>query len=115
MRNHPSKARVNLPLGLLAVALLLPLLARADSPIVLKSVKFDLPDDSEMFAGDRSDAINNNCLACHSASMVLNQPALPRAKWQAVVDKMIKIYKAPIEAGDVAPIVDYLARMKGAE
>ena len=46
--------------------------------------------------------------------MVLNQPALPRATWQAVVAKMIHIYKAPVEEKDVGPIVDYLAAIKPA-
>ena len=67
-----------------------------------------------MFTGPGADAINNNCLACHSADMVLNQPALPKATWQAVVDKMIHIYKAPVEEKDVDPIVDYLAGIKPA-
>ena len=106
--------RTTLPLTMLMVAVLLPMPVRADSPIVLKSVSVDLPDDSEMFTGAGADAMNNNCLACHSASMVLNQPALPRAKWQAVVDKMIKVQKAPISGADAAAIVDYLTRTKGA-
>ncbi len=68
-----------------------------------------------MFPGPGSDAINNNCLACHSAGMVLNQPVLPKSAWQAEVTKMITIYKAPVSEEDVAAIVDYLARMKAAE
>jgi hypothetical protein len=46
--------------------------------------------------------------------MALNQPALPRAAWQAEVDKMIKVYKAPVPAADVGAIVDHLASTKGA-
>jgi hypothetical protein len=46
--------------------------------------------------------------------MVLNQPALPRAAWQATVEKMIHIYMAPIDEQDVAAIVDYLTLTKGA-
>jgi hypothetical protein len=45
--------------------------------------------------------------------MVLNQPAFPRAVWEAAVHKMIDVYKAPIDAADVAPIVDYLVQTKG--
>jgi hypothetical protein len=107
-------APVRLPFALLMVAVLAAPAARAGSPLTLTSVKVDLPDDSEMFAGEGSDPINNNCLACHSASMVLNQPALSKAAWQAVVDKMIHVYKAPVADEDVAGIVDYLARTKGA-
>jgi hypothetical protein len=43
--------------------------------------------------------------------MVLTQPALPRATWQAEVDKMRGTYKAPVAAADVPAIVDYLANL----
>jgi hypothetical protein len=62
--------------------------------------------------GDKAEAINNNCLACHSAGMVLTQPHLSRAEWQSEVDKMRNIYKAPIAAEDVVEIVDYLAGLR---
>ena len=66
-------------LALLTAAVTTPLTGYAQSPIPLKSVSIDLPDRGTMFTGPGSDAINNNCLACHSAGMVLNQPALPAA------------------------------------
>ena len=62
--------------------------------------------------GSEADAINNNCLACHSADMVLNQPALPKAAWEAEANKMINSYKAPVALEDVAPIVDYLSKLQ---
>jgi hypothetical protein len=79
----------------------------------LKSLKLDVPSSDAMFPGPGSDAINNNCLACHSADHVLNQPSLPREAWQEVVNKMITAYKAPISPDDAKAIVDYLARTKG--
>jgi hypothetical protein len=45
--------------------------------------------------------------------MVLNQPVLPKAQWEAEVDKMIAAYKAPIDPKDVGAILDYLASVKG--
>jgi cytochrome c5 len=83
--------------------------------ITLQSVRVDIPDRGTTFPGSGSDAINNNCLVCHSAGMVLNQPALPKAAWQAEVDKMIHVYKAPVAPEDVAAIVDYLAKIKGVD
>jgi cytochrome c553 len=81
----------------------------------LKSLKLDVPTSDTMFpAGPGSNEINNNCLACHSADHVLNQPSLSRLAWQEVVDKMITAYKAPISADDAKAIVDYLVRTKGA-
>jgi hypothetical protein len=92
----------------------MPLVARAATPFELKSVKVDLPDSDKMFAdGPGSDAINNNCLACHSAGMVLNQPALSKQAWAAEVNKMITTYKAPVAPADVGAIVDYLSATKG--
>lgn len=47
--------------------------------------------------------------------MVLNQPAMTKTQWQAEVDKMRLAFKAPIDAEDVGPIVDYLVSIKGAK
>lgn len=101
-------------LGLLGAASM-PLVVRAATPLDLKSVKIDLPDSDRMFPGPGSDAINNNCLACHSAGMVLNQPELSKQAWMAEVNKMINAYKAPVAPEDVGPIVDYLSRVKGTQ
>ena len=91
-------------------------LVTAEPLASFKSVNLELPSGDRMFPeGPNSDAINNNCLTCHSADMVLNQPPLQRQVWQAEVDKMRKTYKAPIAEEDVKPIVDYLARTKGAD
>ncbi|HVJ53419.1 MAG TPA: cytochrome c [Aliidongia sp.] len=101
-----------LPVGLLLGALTSA--AAAQTAPELKSVKVELPTGERMFPGGKeADAINGNCLACHSAGMVLNQPALPRAAWDAEVHKMINVYKAPVDEADVAPIVAYLAQTKG--
>ena len=94
----------------------MPFVARAATPFELKSLKMDLPDSDKMFPdGPGSDTINNNCLACHSADMVLNQPALSKQAWAAEVNKMINNYKAPVAPEDVATIVDYLTSLKGAK
>jgi cytochrome c553 len=81
--------------------------------ITIKSTTVDLPAGDSLFPGPGADAINNNCLACHSTDMVLNQPAFPRATWEAEVHKMITAYKAPVDEKDVGAIVDYLAKTKG--
>lgn len=86
---------------------------QAQSPLTLHSVSIDLPQGDRVFPGPRSDAINNNCLACHSAGMVLNQPTMPRAAWETEVHKMINVYKAPVAAEDVPTIVAYLDATKG--
>jgi mono/diheme cytochrome c family protein len=66
-----------------------------------------------VFPGSGAEVANNNCLACHSAGMVLTQPALSKAQWHEEVEKMRNAYKAPIDPKDVEPIVDYLAGLAG--
>ena len=105
--------RKMLSLALMTGAVLAPAAGLAATPLQLKSVNVELPQSDRMFTGQGADAVNNNCLACHSAGMVLNQPALTKAAWQAEVNKMIQFYKAPIAAADVTAIVDYLPRTKG--
>ena len=105
-----------LPTVILLGVASMPFVARAATPFELKPVKIDLPDSDKMFPDSPgSDAINNNCLACHSADMVLNQPALSKQAWAAEVTKMINAYKAPVAPEDVGPIVEYLAGLKGAK
>ncbi len=80
--------------------------------VTLHSVRVRLPGGAQLFpGGSKADAINNNCLTCHSAGMVLNQPSLSRTEWQAEVDRMRTAYKAPIDAGDVPAIVNYLVKL----
>ncbi len=85
-------------------------IAHAQPSIGLKSISVDLPDSDRQFAGPGADPANGNCLACHSADMVLNQPMMTREQWQGEVDKMIARYNAPVATQDVADIVDYLAK-----
>src|SRR6266705_4783944 len=80
--------RTFLPITLAAAVALSPCCAQAEGKLSLRSVSVDLPPGDRMFPdGPGADAINNNCLACHSAGMVLNQPALPKAEWEAEVEK----------------------------
>ena len=106
--------RALLPIALVVGVAFAPFCAQAESQSSLKSVSVDLPPGDDMFPnGPGADAINNNCLACHSADMVLNQPALPTTEWQAEGDKMRTAYKAPIDPKDVDAILSYLVSVKG--
>ncbi len=77
----------------------------------LSSTSIDWPDDPSTYTGAGADLMNNNCTACHSASMALTQPPLSRAQWAATVDKMRNTYKAAVAPKDVPAIVDYLTKM----
>jgi cytochrome c5 len=103
-----------LPIALAAGFALASFDTQAAGKLTLKSVSVDLPAGDRMFPdGPGADVANDNCLACHSAGMVLNQPAMSKAQWQAEVDKMRTAYKAPVDAKDVDAILDYLISIRG--
>ena len=106
--------RAVLPMVAILGLVLLPHPGKPATITALKSLKLDVPTSDTMFpAGPGSDAINNNCLACHSADHVLKQPSLSREAWKEIVDKMITAYKAPVSPDDAKTIVDYLVRTNG--
>lgn len=103
------------PVMFIAVSALSVLTTHAEDRLLLKSVNIDLPVGDRMFEGPGSEVVNNNCLACHSASMVLFQPALSQVQWHAEVEKMRTAYKAPIDPKDVDTIVAYLFSIRDAK
>ena len=76
-------------------------------------ISYTLPDETAAFKpGPNLEVVQNNCTACHSADYISTQPRGPKFKkdfWQTEVTKMIKVYGAPIDDGDVGKIVEYLA------
>jgi hypothetical protein len=90
LEEHPMSHSTRL-LALVVAGLLAAVPTRAAPALTLKSVKVELPDSDTSFQGPGADALNNNCLSCHSVGMVLNQPALPPAVWRATVEKMIHV------------------------
>jgi len=103
-----------LVIALAAGGMLSPLSAQPQTSISFKSVSVHLPYGDRKFpGGHEADAANRNCLVCHSPGMVLNQPALSKAQWQAEVEKMHTAYKAPIDPKDVDAIVGYLVGIRG--
>jgi mono/diheme cytochrome c family protein len=100
--------------AILAAAALAASAAQAKAPATLTSVDVTLPDDSQSLPnGPGLETTQNNCTGCHSPGMILNQPAMPQAAWQAEVTKMRNVYKAPVDDKDVAAIVGYLTAVKG--
>jgi len=73
-----------------------------EKPVVLKD-------------GPGRDVATAYCGTCHSLDYPgINAPFLNRQGWEAEVNKMIKVYGAPIEPADAKVIIDYLARTYGA-
>jgi mono/diheme cytochrome c family protein len=79
-----------------------------------KPVSYKLPSETAAFKpGPNLAIVQSNCTACHSADYVQTQPRGPKFKedfWRAEVNKMIKVYGAPIDEADVGKIVDYLVQ-----
>ena len=78
-----------------------------------KPVSYRLPEETaNLKPAANVEIVQNNCTACHSSDYIETQPRALKSKkdfWLAEVNKMIKLYGAPIDEGDVGKIVDYLA------
>lgn len=80
------------------------------------SVKIELPPETAALKkAPGAELVTAQCIVCHSVDYISTQPRLPRAYWQGAVTKMQQKFGAPIAAGDVDAIVDYLAKNYGAE
>lgn len=88
-------------------------LVMAVSGLQAKPVTYKLPPEKAQFKpGPNLDVVQGNCSGCHSADYVETQPRGPKFGkdfWTAEVNKMIKVYGAPINADDIPKIVEYLA------
>jgi hypothetical protein len=79
-------------------------------PAVAAPLTYDLPDETAELRP--RPGVDNAiiCLACHSADYISTQPrGKGRAFWNAEVQKMIKVFNAPINSEDAGLIADYLA------
>lgn len=81
-------------------------------PLELHSQKIELPDDDNTFAdGAGADIANSYCAICHSAGMVMAQPAFDKAHWKKIVNKMQKEFGCPVPDENVDELTDYLYRI----
>jgi hypothetical protein len=79
-------------------------------------LRIELPEETATLKpGPGADMANSHCLVCHSAEYVTTQPRdKPLAFWKAEVEKMKKVYGAPIPDEQIAPIAEYLVQSYGA-
>ncbi|MBT8099431.1 MAG: hypothetical protein KJO82_06755, partial [Gammaproteobacteria bacterium] len=71
-------------------------------------------DAASMPAGEGRDLVAEQCVSCHAMSTALAKRASQEV-WAETVDRMISIYRAPINDADQATIVSYLAEHFGEE
>ena len=60
-----------------------------------------------------AEAVDRNCLLCHSTETILNQPALSRDIWKAEIDKMRIDFNAQISPDADEAILAYLTSING--
>jgi hypothetical protein len=58
-------------------------------------------------------AVVGSCTICHTPAYVTMQPPFPRKTWEATVEKMRKVYGAPVPDAVVPEIVNYLVAVRG--
>ncbi len=103
-----NKSRI---VGLAGVSVVVAAVVAA-SALQARPMTYKLPEETAQFKpGPNLDVAVANCSACHSADYIHTQPRGPKFTkdfWTAEVNKMIKVYGAPIEEADIGKIVEYL-------
>jgi hypothetical protein len=81
------------------------------APLKAETRTYTLPDETARFRpGPAVETAEVHCAVCHSVDYVKVQPpGKGKAFWTAEVNKMIKVFGAPIEQEDATKIIDYLA------
>jgi hypothetical protein len=62
----------------------------------------------ELAGGDGRAEVQSFCATCHSTRYITMQPPLPGPTWEAEVNKMMKVYGAPIPEVAAKKITAYL-------
>ena len=63
--------------------------------------------------GPGREVVMSACVLCHSTRYITMQPAMGREVWVASVDKMRKVFGAPVTNEQAAIVVDYLVAIRG--
>jgi mono/diheme cytochrome c family protein len=85
---------------------------RAENDTHWGKVSVELPTSLVPFpAGEGAVIANAQCLICHSAGMVLRQPARTQEQWKETINKMRSAYGAPLPAEQVDALAAYLSRL----
>jgi cytochrome c5 len=75
--------------------------------ITIPSIRIELKE------GEGRVKTETYCNVCHSVDYITMQPKFPRTQWTATVNKMIKVFGAPIPPEDATTIISYLSAMYG--
>ncbi|MBN2895643.1 MAG: cytochrome c [Campylobacterales bacterium] len=78
------------------------LMAQVNEPVEVPYIAYEIK------TGKGFDAVQANCLTCHSFGYIINQGPQARAFWLEKTVKMVDAFKAPITPEDVQSIAEYL-------
>lgn len=82
------------------------------APVFAADAKYDVgPYPSftpELAEGEGEQEVRSFCATCHSTRYITMQPPLPGVTWDAEVNKMTKVYGAPIPEAAAKKIIAYL-------
>jgi len=92
---------------LLAILAMSSLFAQVEQKIEVPYISYEIK------MGKGFDAVQANCLMCHSFGYIINQGPQSREFWNKKVQKMITHFKAPIMKEDAKTVVDYLFQHYG--
>lgn len=87
---------------LIAVLTVSPLFAQVNEKVEVPYVAFPIK------MGKGFDAVQANCLTCHSFGYIINQDIQSKEFWHGKVIKMIEHFKAPMTDKDIVIVTDYL-------
>jgi sulfite dehydrogenase (cytochrome) subunit B len=71
------------------------------------------PPPMPLKQGTGMDVTRRYCSVCHSLDYITTQHKFNKASWQAEVNKMIKVFGAPIDEANAKVIADYIAASYG--
>lgn len=73
-----------------------------------------LPDSKiELREGEGLDKVKTHCNKCHSLDYITMQPRFSAQQWTGIVNKMRKVFGAPISDIDAESIIKYLSTNYG--
>jgi sulfite dehydrogenase (cytochrome) subunit B len=88
--------------------------ALAGSAVLLFAVSSQAQENVPLKPGTGLETVEAHCGVCHSLDYPrMNATFLKRQGWEAVVNKMINAFGAPIGPADAKVIVDYFAKNYG--
>jgi hypothetical protein len=87
---------------LIAILFASPLFAQLKEKVEVPYVPFPVK------MGKGFDAVQTNCLMCHSFGYIINQGRQSKKFWRGKVDKMIVHFKAPIDEAAAKATTEYL-------